>query len=737
MTTLYAKSRPAILLKHHLHHVGTLCRALAGGFGFDQDLAHKAGLLHDIGKAHPVFQERLTFAMINSSGKRRYEGRGIWRSWPFRHEIASLLFLNIFDSSVRDVLAEMVVGHHKAIDAPNRKGLLGLLAEEDEESVFHHYLQHFDDWKQPALDTLQELGIDVPNIFSLNDARAGLAYTISLCKRWEGERRLSELRGLMIAADHMASALEQGNPDFTIPPLFGKPDLTRFDRKSDEFPLSHRSANGSKPHTLVVAPTGAGKTDYLMRRCRARVFYTLPFQASIDAMYNRFAKGDSERNVLPMIPLGENVRIHRLHGASKLSIDDESELDTLLQPFAGASVKVLTPYQLAAVALATPGFEALALDLKDQDVILDEIHTYQDVGQALVYGLVRGLVRLGCRVHIGTATVPTKLYQSLLGLLGGREYTAEVSLTPEELTTYTRHRIWQHPSSADVTALVRDTFENKSDAKVLLVANTVAQAQLWAKQLRETPELRHLDNSDQFVLLHSRFKRKDRNEREQRLQKVLEPGLLPCICVSTQVVEVSLDISFDMIITQVAPIDGLVQRLGRVNRRRDRQTGLADVHVLGVPPQCLPYKREVLEATLDALPDNGSPLEAPALQSCIDKVYPTFEPTRIEANLAWSIDGVFTKKALCNGSTSLMELLKIDTVSALLTSDVGPYLEASDFMTRRMLEIPVPDSARFRGFPRLLTSSDEIYLIDQSPEDYERYGLRLNNTFETEDTNLL
>lgn len=734
---LYAKSRPPVPLKDHLLHVATLCRALALGFGFDPELAYRAGLLHDAGKAHPAFQARLTHAMGRSAAGRSFEKRGIWSVWPFRHEIASLLFLNLFAVDERDALVEMVVGHHKAIDAAGRKGLLGLLEEEEEDAVFHHYLQDFESWKHPALMMLAELGIPAPETFSETDARAGLAHAISLCRRWVGERRMSELRGLMIAADHMASALEQRHGGFTMPPLFGLPDLGRFERVSERFPLSQRPADSDKPHTLVVAPTGAGKTDYLMRRCRGRVFYTLPFQASIDAMYNRFAKGIPDRDVPPMIPEGANVRIHRQHGASRLQSGDETELDTLLQPFAGASVKVLTPYQLAAVALATPGFEALALDLKGQDVILDEIHTYQKVGQALVHGLVRGLVQLGCRVHIGTATVPTKLYEALLGLLGGREKTLEIALSPEELATYTRHRIWQYPADEDVSSLVENVFATRPGSKVLLVANTVAQAQQWATQLRGRPALAHLDNHEQFVLLHSRFKRKDRNEREQRLQTVLEPGSLPCICVSTQVVEVSLDISFDVIITQVAPIDGLVQRLGRVNRRRERQHGLADVHVLGLPEKCLPYERPVLQATLAALPDHGNPLEAPGLQGMIDQVYPAFEPTLIEANLAWSADGVFTKKALCNGSVDLMNILEIDSVSALLLSDYGTYLETDDFLTRRMLEIPVPSSARFRGLTPIEGINGTIYLVDQSPEDYERYGLRLNNTIETQDTNLL
>lgn len=734
---LLAKSNPPVLLKSHLLHVASLCRSLANGFGFDPNLAYKAGILHDIGKAHPAFQARISYAVYQPASTKSHEAVGIWRSLPFRHEIASLFFLNLFDQRERHVLIEMVVGHHQPIDAKNGKGLLGLVDEYDEDFVFHHYLKDFDTWKTPAMDIMTDLCEISGATLSVKDAKEGLEYSIKLCRQWIQERRLSELRGLMIAADHMASALEQSKGGFALPPLFGKPVLKSFERSSERFPLSMKASNSPKPHTLVVAPTGAGKTDYLMRRCKGRVFYTLPFQASIDAMYNRFAKGDPDRNVPPMIPEGDNIRIHRLHGASRLQYDSNDELGTLLQPFAGASLKVLTPYQLVALALAAPGFEALAIDLKGQDIILDEIHTYQDIGQALVHGLVRGLVQLGCRVHIGTATVPTKLYEALLMLLGGKENTLEVTLSQDELSSYTRHRIWQHPADAEITTLVRQAFKEKADAKVLLVANTVAQAQLWAKQIRETPEFSKLDNYEQFVLLHSRFKRKDRNEREERLQKVLEPGSLPCICVATQVVEVSLDISFDVMITQVAPIDGLVQRMGRVNRRREKQYGLADVHVLGVPTQCLPYKREILQATMAALPENGCPLDTNSLQSMIDQVYPTFNPLAIEANLAWNSDGIFTKRALCNGSNTLMELLAVDTVSAILNHDYGAYLEASDFMERRMLEIPVPSSARFRNLPERIVGTDKIYLVDQSLMDYEIYGLRLNNNIDTQDSNII
>ena len=83
---LYAKSKPAVLLRDHLLHVASLCRVLAEGFGFDQDLAYKAGLLHDIGKAHPAFQARIAYAISQPAVKRSFEGQGIWRVWPFRQD---------------------------------------------------------------------------------------------------------------------------------------------------------------------------------------------------------------------------------------------------------------------------------------------------------------------------------------------------------------------------------------------------------------------------------------------------------------------------------------------------------------------------------------------------------------------------------------------------------------------------------------------------------------------------
>jgi len=138
--------------------------------------------------------------------------------------------------------------------------------------------------------------------------------------------------------------------------IFKCPDLTTFfqkERKSELYPLSLKSVNNEYPHTMVIAPTGAGKTDFLIKRCTGRIFYALPFQASINAMYERIVKACPK----------DDVRL--LHASSKLMVDLSKQIreEKILQSLPGASIKILTPYQLASVALGTKGFESTAIDL--------------------------------------------------------------------------------------------------------------------------------------------------------------------------------------------------------------------------------------------------------------------------------------------------------------------------------------------------------------------------------------
>lgn len=525
-----------------------------------------------------------------------------------------------------------------------------------------------------------------------------------------------------MGADHLASAYMYETKKVSRG-LYQVPDLGFYEQRArnadaDLYPLAALDAIASCPHTLVTAPTGAGKTDFLLRRCQRRVFYTLPFQASINAMYLRIS-GD-----LP------DADVRRLHAASRLELGQERDEDVELQSHPGASVKVLTPYQLASLVFGTPGHEKTALDLEGQDVILDEVHTYDALARAMVVQMVRVLVRLDCRVHIGTATIPSALADTLIAVLGGADAVHRVHLTAETLATFNRHQVYKLSDEESAQDVLMEAIDAKE--RVLWIANRVATAQTRYRWFRaQHPEI-------PVMLLHSRFKRGDRADLEQKIA-MFEQREGPCVVIATQVIEVSLDISFDRMITDAAPLDALIQRFGRVNRRRSHTTmgRLRPVHVVAPPEEdgaIRPYEADVVRASFAALPDDDV-LEEAEVQRLMDQVYPSVPVPDVATHFIMQADGTYRIRELEHRARSvLIEVLEIDRETGVLQSDSERYLRAH-WKDRPVLEIPLPQhAARFaRAWGRLERGSYPLLVPD---EHYHPDGLPLGLVLPDEATNL-
>ena len=674
--TIWAKSAShggALSLRDHTQQVMAVVAVMAHATQADEKLAVLGAAIHDLGKAHPAFQRKLKLK----------KGQPTDPNQPVhRHELSSLGFLPLLPRADWPAVVDMVVAHHKPIQQPGEllgRGILDLESRSRTWAADH--LAGWDDWAPRALAVLEELGITTRPV-SRAEALEALQFAVAHCaakhKGW------SAGRGLLMAADHFASALQHDTAG-QMATLFKTPDLRYFNRQHALYPLSLLAADQPQRHTLVVASTGAGKTDYLLRRCRGRVFYTLPFQASINAMFQRLDKANNES------PFGGSVRL--MHATSQL-VEQRGRVEELLQPLVGASVKVLTPHQLAAIVFGTPGYEAVMLDVRGADIILDEVHTYSTQAQAMVLEIVDALRRLDCRLHIGTATMPTKLYAELLHRLGSPAEVAEVQLDALTVASFDRHRVYKierdpgNPAAwpAEVDELLAQAFAGGE--KVLVICNTVFGAQQQFQRLRKLfPDVKRL-------LLHSRFKRGDRAERERRLteefDKDTNPG--PCLVVSTQVVEVSLDISFDRMITEAAPLDALIQRFGRVNRRRTKDTigKYKPVHVLAPGASYLPYKADVIKGSYAQLPDGGAVLREQELQQKIDVVYPDLQVSDISTHVIWD-EGRCTIRELCNTTRSvLVDALEIESSACILATDREKYLASeTPWQERVMLEIPV------------------------------------------------
>ncbi len=677
-----------VTLMQHLSEVALITEKVANHLELDASIARRGAILHDIGKASSVFQQTLKKNFQRPPG------------FVFRHELASLFFISLLNENEKYPIIDMTVAHHKSIyqDA-GEKGLLDLV--ENNPDCFKQHIKDFDSWSNDALAILEHFGFETKSI-SEDQAKENFFEVVDYCE--SKSYGYSQWKGVLVAADHLASAMSCYEKSLEHK-LFIVPDISYYhSRKNILYPLSLVPTDDERKHTLVTAPTGAGKTDFLIRRCKGRMFYTLPFQASINAMYDRIKNDLKDTDA--------DVRL--LHAASSIKLEHGKIEENILQRHIGASVKVLTPHQLAALVFGTKGYEALIVDMKGCDVILDEIHTYSETTQAIVLKIAEILCNIDCRVHIGTATMPTDLYNRLVDILGGQDCIYEVKLSDEILDTFNRHIIHKADSMESLSSILDEAIKQKQ--KVLLVCNQVKRAQsLYADLSERYPNI-------EKMLVHSRFKRGTRSKLESDLRNKYNISIEACLVVSTQVVEVSLDISFDLMITECAPIDALIQRFGRVNRKRSKETigHFKPIYVLAPPTDkedAKPYGLEVLQRTYEALP-NGDLMKEREAQTMIDSVYPSIEFVNIDLNAVFRDGKWMIKELWHNSKSALLETLDIDSVTCIVESDREIY-DASPYEDQAKLEIPVSyRSVAYRNLDKS-TNGSKPFVIPSKAYDNE------------------
>ena len=724
MMELLAKSpeQGGLTLLQHTQHVVDCVLKMAKVYRFNTRLARLGAILHDLGKAHPYFQRTVKGEVTDIERQ---------QSDPHRHEISSLLFLPLFDRADWPVLIEMVAAHHKSASSDvRRRGLVDLALDWiGPDATFDRHAEDWETWAEMTHPLLASFRIPARSI-SRQEAREAFDFAVDYCDTcpmgW------SRWRGLLMSADHFASEYMHEAKSL-IAGFYKQPQLDFYGRVSELHPLSLLPTDKRTRHTFVVAPTGSGKTDFLLRRCRGRVVYTLPFQASINAMFVRLDKDLNQQNG-ERLPVNQQTDIRRVHAASRIRLYKENgktvEEEQFLQRNPGASIKVTTPHQLASIIFGTSGHEAAALDVAGCDVILDEVHVYDNLARAMTLELVKALVRLNCRVHIGTATIPDALTKRLIDALGGSRRVHSVKLGKRVLKTFDRHEVRKVSDEAEARAVIAKALAENE--RVLFVANQVKLAQeryAWAKD-----SFAHVP----ILLVHSRYRRCDRSELESQIS-VYDRTNGPCLVIATQVVEVSLDISFDRLVTDAAPLDSLVQRFGRIHRRRTRETigTYRPVHVIAPAESdkdIRPYDADVVRRSFALLPDGLLP--ETDLQRLINEVYGEVAVPSIDVHLA---TGQFAPlRTLCHRPKSvLIDALEIEGAVCILESDRDRYI-TSYGAERMKLEIPVPwkSIARYVGsWPRVETGSYPLVVSDDlyNPNDIP-LGLQLPSATGAEQT---
>jgi CRISPR-associated endonuclease/helicase Cas3 len=182
-----------------------------------------------------------------------------------------------------------------------------------------------------------------------------------------------------------------------------------------------------------------------------------------------------------------------------------------------------------------------------------------------------------------------------------------------EVITKKRHLLEIWPG--DVLERIDAFMERFSGKKMLIICNHVPTAQSVYEYIVNGIEEVEYD-VDKPVLIHSRFTQRDRSDLEDMILKQQ-----PKILIATQVVEVSLNLDYDVCISEPAPIDALIQRFGRVNRygKRDPETVIVlreQVNRVNI------YPKEIVEKTIQHIePLQGAVLTETDLINAADAVY--------------------------------------------------------------------------------------------------------------------
>jgi CRISPR-associated endonuclease/helicase Cas3 len=219
------------------------------------------------------------------------------------------------------------------------------------------------------------------------------------------------------------------------------------------------------------------------------------------------------------------------------------------------NISVCTVDQLLTVGFNLANWEIRNFHLHKAWVIIDEVHLYAPYTLGLICATIKFMrAHFQTRFFIMSATMPQKLKDLLEKYLG-----ESIEIKDEELLSASRNTFKVSDRTIDeLIPEIKKRVSNKK--KVLLVVNTVDEA----IRLYDAKEFKGLKK----ICYHSRFINKDRKQKEDEILASEDENTEGVLLISTQVCEVSLDIDFDFLYSENAPIDAIIQRAGRVNRKR-------------------------------------------------------------------------------------------------------------------------------------------------------------------------
>jgi CRISPR-associated endonuclease/helicase Cas3 len=358
---------------------------------------------------------------------------------------------------------------------------------------------------------------------------------------------------------------------------------------------------------IIESPMGEGKTEaalYLqdlwsIDNGQPGAYFALPTMAASNQLYNRTLKFLGDRYI------GHRLNVHLLHSHRLLNKDyDELKTSSIDQDckdddgfivadewFSKSKRGLLAPFavgtidqSLLSILQVKHGFVRL-FGLAGKTLIFDEVHAYDAYMMTLFERLLQWLSLLNTTVIILSATLPQSTRKRLLAAYSKHPSTYNDVSYPRITTLSSNHHINAlsipiSPERSKNVAIewIDNDFSNIMNqlnqdicdgGNIVWICNTVNKAQDIYQVLKKEFE----DSDVQIYLFHARFPIYRRLQIEEHVLKLFGKDTnhrpYKSILIATQVVEQSLDLDFDLMITEIAPIDLLLQRTGRMHRHHN------------------------------------------------------------------------------------------------------------------------------------------------------------------------
>ncbi len=530
---------------------------------------------HDIGKATKEFQSTI------QNGEKSYHSL---------YSASVLVAIEDFDflegERYVNLLLVLTLTHHTLLPYGVRDVAFNFL--DIAEEFFYGYKSSYESYLKRECNYEFEFEIEKDMRVELEALEEDLQYIKSNHKL---RTLYSYISGVLNLADWLASARFNGT---TTPIAFKtQPTEQEFIKhlSFDKLREFQEKLSVNSKSVLVEIPTGEGKTEGSLLWAinnlynnYSKIIYTLPTQTTSNKLYER-VQSFFDKNECGLIHSSAKIFLEKEYERENGEVDEIFESDFLLSKSFNKPVTVSTIDSLLKYFINIGRFNIATKNFLNSAIIIDEVHAYDLKLMGFLKRFFELCSEMEVRVCLMSASIPNQIKK----LLGVENYPV---VTQKDLFEKKANEIIKVDSflDDDLDFIIDKFFEKKS---ILIIRNTVKSATQTFEELQELGI-----DSDDIVLYHSTFKKRDRAKKEELIFKKLKEKN-PFILVATQIVEVSLDIDFDVMFTDNAPIDSLIQRFGRVNRKKSIERK-GEIYIYQVENP-LPYRDTILDLTFETI----------------------------------------------------------------------------------------------------------------------------------------